>query len=154
MKRILAAAIVLTLGACASASAPAAFKAPADLILGKWNCKAAAEGVSTDAVVTYLAGGKSTMDAKVGVNQGGMAIDITANGEGSWKFLEDGKLQETVTKLTVLSGNMGGQTVPPAMIQPMVEQMVVNQTVTSKATISETSLVSTDSDGVVTTCTR
>lgn len=150
MKRILAATMVLALGACASTAS----KAPADLILGKWNCKAAAEGVSTDAVVTYLAGGKSTMDAKVGVNQGGMAIDITATGEGSWKFLEDGKLQETVTKLTVLSGNMGGQTVPPAMIQPMVEQMVVNQTVTSKATISETSLVSTDDDGVVTNCTR
>lgn len=152
MKRILAATIVLALGACATA--PAAPKTPADLLLGKWECKAASEGVTTLAQVDYLAGGKSTVDAKVGVSQGGMAIDIVAMAEGSWKFLDDGKFQETVTKMTVTSGKMGGQDVPPAMIQPMVEQMVVNQTVTSTVAISETSFVSTDTDGVVTTCTR
>ena len=152
MKRILAATVVLAFGACATA--PAAPKTPSDLILGKWNCKATAEGVTTDAVVTYLEGGKSTLDAKVGVNQGGMAIDIRATAEGNYKFLEDGKVQETITKMTVTSGKMGGNDVPAAMIQPMVEQMVVNQTVTSTATITETSFVSKDEDGTVTTCTR
>ena len=155
MKRVLIATVALALGACASGSgSTSGAKMPAEMILGKWNCKATAEGVTTDAAVTYLAGGTATMDAKVGVNQSGMAIDITATADASWKFLEDGELVETITKMTVTGGKMGGQTVPPAMIQGMVEQMVVNKPTTSTAKITETSFVSTDDSGTVTTCTR
>ena len=155
MKRVLIATVALALGACASGSgATSAAKTPAEMILGKWNCKATTEGVTTDAAVTYLAGGTATMDAKVGVSQSGMAIDITATADASWKFLEDGKLVETITKMTVTSGTVGGQTAPPAMIQGMVEQMVVNKPTTSTAKITDTSFVSTDESGTVTTCTR
>ena len=84
MKRVLIATVALALGACASGSgSTSGAKTPAEMILGKWNCKATAEGVTTDAAVTYLAGGTATMDAKVGVNQSGMAIDITATADAS-----------------------------------------------------------------------
>jgi len=151
MKRILLAAAALTLGACASS--PAA-KTPADMILGKWNCKATAEGITTDADVTYLTGGAATMDAKAGISQSGMAIEILATADASWNFREDGKLEEMITRMTVTKGTMSGQDVPPAMIQPMVEGAVVNQKTVSTAVFSDNSFVSTDEAGTVTTCTR
>lgn len=151
MKRILLAAAALTLGACASS--PAA-KTPADMILGKWNCKATAEGITTDADVTYLKGGAATMDAKAGISQSGMAIEILATADASWNFREDGKLEEMITRMTVTKGTMSGQDVPPAMIQPMVEGAVVNQKTVSTAVFSDNSFVSTDEAGTVTTCTR
>lgn len=152
MKRIAVATVALiTLGACAST--PAA-KTPSELILGKWNCKASSEGVTTEAAITYLEGGAATMDANVGINQGGMAIALTGKGDATWKFLPDGKLQETINKLTVTGGKAGGNDVPVAMIQPMVDQMVVNQSTTSTTVITATTMTSTDADNVVTNCTR
>ncbi|MBK8838468.1 MAG: hypothetical protein IPO30_07155 [Hyphomonadaceae bacterium] len=153
MKRILLAGVALALGACASGGGSAA-KTPAKMILGTWNCKATAEGITTDAAVTYLEGGAATMDAKVGVSQSGMAIEILAAADASWNFLDDGKLEEMITKMTVKSGTMGGQNVPPAMIQPMIEGAVVNQKTVSTAVFSENSFVSTDEAGTITTCTR
>ncbi|HPI49123.1 MAG TPA: hypothetical protein PLH23_12705 [Hyphomonadaceae bacterium] len=153
MKRILLATVALALGACASGPGTSA-KTPAELILGKWNCKATAEGITTDADVTYLTGGKATMDAKVGVSQSGMAINILAKADASWNFLPDGKLEETITKMTVTKGTMGGNDVPPAMIQGMIEQAVVNQKTVSTAVFTDTSFTSTDESGTVTSCTR
>lgn len=154
MKRILLASVVLALGACASGPGGSAAKTPAQMILGTWNCKATAEGITTDANVNYLDGGKATMDAKVGVTQSGMAIEILAKADASWNFRADGKLEEMITKMTVTKGSMGGNDVPPAMIQPMIEQAVVNQKTVSTAEFSEGKFVSVDEAGTVTTCTR
>ena len=152
MKRILiAASALVALGACASA--PGA-KDPSEMILGTWTCKANSEGVTTEAVVTYVKGGTATMDAKAGMSQSGMAIEILATADASWNFREDGKLEEMITRMTVTKGTMSGQDVPPAMIQPMVEGAVVNQKTVSTAVFSDNSFVSTDEAGTVTTCTR
>ena len=83
-----------------------------------------------------------------------MAVDITATGEASWKFLADGKLEETIINVTVVSGKVGDNNVPPATIQPIVDQVVVNETSTGTVVFNNTSFTSTDEDGVVTTCTR
>ena len=154
MKRILLATFALALGACASGPGGSAASTPDKQILGKWNCKATTDGITTDADVTYLEGGKATMDAKVGVTQSGMAINILATAEASWKFLPDGKLEEMITKMTVTKGTMAGNDVPPAMIQGMIEQAVVNQKTVATAVFSEGKFVSTDESGTVTTCTR
>jgi len=154
MKRILLASVVLALGACASGPGGSAAKTPAQMVLGKWNCKATAEGITTDAKVTYIDGGKATMDAKVGVTQSGMAIEILATADASWNFRADGKLEEMITRMTVTKGSMGGNDVPPAMIQPMIENAVVNQKTVSVAELSEGKFVSTDESGTVTSCTR
>jgi len=154
MKRILLVTVALVVGACASGPGWSAANTPDKQILGKWNCKATAEGITTDADVTDLEGGKATMDAKVGVTQSGMAIDILATADASWTFLPDGKLEEMITKMTVTKGTMGGTDVPPGMIQGMIEQAVVNQKTVSTAVFSEGKFVSTDESGTVTTCTR
>jgi hypothetical protein len=152
MKRLVITTVALaSLSACAST--PAA-KSPAEMILGSWTCSAESEGVTTNAAVNYLKGGKATMDAKIAVNQGGMALNVTGVGEGSWEFLSDGKLRESVTKMAVTGGKAGANDVPIAMIQPMMDQMVVNQSTTSTAVITPTTMTSTDENGVVTSCKR
>ena len=161
MKRIVFAPIVLALGAmalgaCASSGgATSAAKTPADQILGKWTCTAAPEGVASEAVIDYAKGGKATVDAKLSVNQSGMAVEILAKGDASWVFLPSGKLEETITSLTVTKGTMNGNDVPPAMIQGMIQQSVVGQKTTSAVVFSDNGYVATDDgSGTVTTCKR
>lgn len=139
------------LGACAIGPP---VKTPAEMILGTWSCQATSKGVTTEASVTYLAGGKATMDARLGVVQGGMAIKLEGKGEASWSFLPDGRIEEKITSLTVIKGAIGDQTVPVAMLQPVVDQAVVNQAQVSKTDITASTMISTDDDGVVTRCTR
>jgi len=156
MKRIVIATVALALGACASSGGgTTAAKTPADQILGKWTCTAAPEGISSEAVVDYIKGGKATVDAKLSMKQSGMAVEILATGEATWAFLPTGKLEEAITSLNVTKGTMNGNDVPPAMIQGMIQQSVVGQKTTSSIVFSEGGYVSTDDEsGVVTTCKR
>lgn len=155
MKRMLLATAVLALGACASSGGGTTAATPADKIIGKWTCLAAPEGIQSEAVVDYLKGGKATVDAKLNVTQGGMAIEILATGEATWAFLPSGKLEEAITSLNVTKGTANGNDVPPAMIQGMVQSSVVGQKTTSTVVFSDNSYVSTDDEsGVVTTCKR
>ncbi len=155
MKRILLATAVLALGACASSGGETAAKTPADMIVGKWTCSAAPEGIQSDAVVDYIKGGAAKVDAKLAVEQGGMAIEILATGDATWTFLPDGKLEETITALNVTKGTMNGNDVPPAMIQGMIQQSVVGQKTTANVVFSDDGFVSTDEgSGTVTTCKR
>jgi len=158
MKRVLLTPVLfaLALGACASSgSGTTAAKTPADMILGKWTCTATPEGISSEAVVDYIKGGTAKVDAKLGMNQGGMAVEILANGDATWAFLPDGKIEEAITSLTVVKGTMNGNDVPPAMIQGMIQQSVVGQKTTSTIVFSDNGFVSTDDgSGTVTTCKR
>lgn len=156
MKRILVATVALALGACASSGGgTTAAKTPADQILGKWNCTAAPEGIQSEALIDFIKGGKATVDAKLSLEQGGMAIVIAATGEANWVFLPDGKLEETITALNVTKGTMNGNDVPPAMIQGMIQQSVVGQKTTSTVVFTGDTYVATDDgSGTVTTCKR
>ncbi|RYG30686.1 MAG: hypothetical protein EON93_14325 [Burkholderiales bacterium] len=158
MKRMLIATVALALGACASSgggSGTTSAKTPADMILGKWTCTAAPEGIASEAVIDYAKGGTAKVDAKLSVNQGGMAVEIHANGDANWAFLPDGKLEETITSLNVIKGTMNGNDVPPAMIQGMIQQSVVGQKTTSAAVFSGDSFTLTDDgSGTVTSCKR
>lgn len=160
MKRILLAPVLLTfgvlaLGACASSGEAAAPKTPAEMILGKWTCTATPEGIASEAVVDYQKGGAAKVDAKLSVNQGGMAAEILATGDATWAFLPDGKIEETITALNVTKGTMNGNDVPPAMIQGMIQNSVVGQKTTATVVFSDDGFVSTDEGtGTVTTCKR
>ena len=155
MKRILLATAVLALGACASSGSETVAKTPADMILGKWTCTAMPEGVASEAVVDYIKGGTAKVDAKLSVNQGGMAVEILATGDATWAFLPDGKLEEGISSLNVTKGTMNGNDVPPAMIQGMIQDSVVGQKTTATVVFSDDGFVSTDvGSGTVTTCKR
>lgn len=137
------------LAACASTP-----KSPQEQIQGNWACKTNAEGVSVDGAVRYLPDGKGDGKVTVDVSQSGMDIKIEADVASTWGFLADGRIEESVTKLTVTKGSMAGQDVPVAMIQPMVEEMIVGQKTVSTVKLDANTLSLTDEDGVTTNCTR
>lgn len=137
------------LAACASTP-----PSPQEQILGNWTCKTDAEGVVVDGLVRYLPDGKGDGKVTVDVSQSGMGIKIEADVLSTWAFLADGKIEESVTKLTVTRGEMGGQDVPSAMIQPMIEEMIVGQKTVSTVKLDANTLSLTDEDGVTTNCTR
>ena len=140
------------LAACASTGETA--QSPADQVVGNWTCKTVSEGVTVDGAVNYMAGGTGKADVGIVADQGGMAVNIKATAESEWSFLEDGRMRESITKATVTSGSMNGQTVPAAMIQPMIEDMVVDQATTSTVEFAGNAMKLTSDDGTVTDCTR
>lgn len=148
MVRILAgASAIALLSGCASTP-----PSPQELIVGAWTCETVSDGVRVDGRVNYLPGGQGDGKVNVAVDAGGVVLD--ADVVSTWMFLPDGRLEESVTKLTVTSGSLGGQSVPPAMIQSMVEDMIVGQITTSMIAVTSNSLTLTDEDGVTTNCKR
>lgn len=150
MKRLSFAMLVLV-SACASAPKP---QTPAEMLLGQWSCEVTNGDITTKGDVAYLPDGKATIKANVGLAVAGQAAVIEGSGESQWAFLPDGKLQETLTSLTVSSGTLGGKPVPTAMIQPMVNNNLLNKATTSTATITPKKMVLDAGDGAPKTCTR
>lgn len=145
---------VLVSGLAACASAPT----PQQQILGKWTCESASEGMAAKGAFEYLADGTIKAEGVLDSEQGGMPASVTADIAGTWRFLEDGRLEETITSMKVKSATMSGMAAPKniidSMIQPMVNQMVVGQATVSTPEFAGNSYTSTDEDGVVTTCRR
>jgi hypothetical protein len=144
-------AMLAMVSACASAPKP---PSPADLLPGTWNCVAAQGDITTEADVTYLPGGTAGVKAKVSLQFSGQAAEILGAGDATWTFLPDGRLEEMLKSLKVSSAQVAGKQIPTALIQPMVDKQMVNQTSTSTVDISPKSLVLVGDDGVTTTCTR
>jgi hypothetical protein len=145
---------VLALAASACATAP---KTPEQMILGKWTCDASSPEMKVKGVFDYKADGTASSLADVEVDTEGMKIGIKGNMGSTWKFLPDGKLQETITSMSISSATMNGQPMDQsmvAMMQPMVQEMVVNQSTTSQVTLNEREFNYVDDAGVATACTR
>lgn len=154
VRLLFATAAAIALVACASTPAT-----PADMILGKWTCTAEQEGMSVKATTTYAKDGTTAGVATVAIQAPGSKIEIDADLISTWGFASDGKLKETVTSMKVTTATMGGQTLAApmiaAMVQPMVDEMVVGQGSTSTVVFNGATMTSTDEDmGSVTTCVR
>ena len=143
--------MLVLVSACASAPRP---QTPAEMLLGQWSCEVTSGDLTTRGVVTYLPDGKAGLKVNVALAVAGQAAVIEGAGESSWVFLADGKLQETLTRLTVGSGTLGGKPVPTAMIQPMIDNNLLNKATTSTATITPGKMVLDAGDGAPKTCTR
>lgn len=145
----------LLLTACATTPAE---KTPAEKILGAWSCHAESQGAVVDGKFDYMTGGKATADAEMNVDASGMKVWIAGDLNATWGFQPDGNLIETVTGLKVTQAKMDGKDIPPmaisAMVQPMVDQMVVGKASTSTVVFDGATMTSTDEEGVVTTCKR
>jgi hypothetical protein len=155
MVRLLTATVAaLLLGACASAPT----SRPGDLILGKWTCSAAREGMNVVGDVTYAKDGTAVGDAKLAIKAGGTDIALTADVDSAWRILPDGKLEETIRSAKVKTANTGGADAPPAvvesMIQPVVDQMIVGQTATSTVVFDGQTMTQVDDKGDKTVCKR
>lgn len=154
VRLLLGTAAAIALAACASTP-----KGPAEQILGKWTCGAEQEGMTVSATTTYAKDGTTSGVATVGVQAPGSKIELTGDVATTWSFDASGKLSETVKSMKVTSATMGGEAMAPpmiaAMVQPMVNAMVVNETSTSTVVFAGNTMTSTDEEmGVVTTCKR
>jgi hypothetical protein len=144
---------LLLVSACASTP-----KGPAEQILGTWTCNAASQGAVVDGKFTYMTGGKTQADAAMDVDAGGQKIWLAGIIDATWGFQPDGKLIETIVGLKVNAAKVGGKDLPAlavgAMVQPMVDQMIVGQSSTSAVAFDGAMMTLTDDKGVVTTCKR
>jgi hypothetical protein len=151
---VLAAAAGFVVAACASAPEEAKPMTLDQMLIGKWTCVTSAEGMNIKATLDYATGGKSTYVTHVNGDAGGMKIEMTGNGDGVWAVQPDGKLTDTIKTLKVTAGKLNGSDVPPALLQGMVEGMLVGQASTSTVTMSGGAMVLTDEEDVVTNCAR
>lgn len=146
---------VLLCAACASS--PAA-NTPATQILGVWTCHAESQGSTVDGKFTYQTGGKTQGDAAMDIDAGGQKVWLAGIIDATWGFQPDGKIIETVVGLKVNKAKVGGKDLPGpaigAMIQPMVDQMLVGQSSTSTVAFSGATMTLTDDKGVITSCKR
>ena len=144
---------LLLLSACATTP-----KGPADQILGVWTCHTESQGAVVDGKFTYLTGGKTQADATMDVDASGQKIWLAGVIDATWGFQPDGKITETIVGLKVNSAKVGGKDLPApaigAMIQPMVDQMIVGQASTSTVAFNGAGMTLTDDKGVVTACKR
>jgi hypothetical protein len=147
--------ILIALGASAVLVSAASAQSAAEKALpGKWTCSAEGNGMAVTSTTSYLAGGKETFDLTVKGDSGAGEIEFTGSGTGDWKFGPDAKLVETITGITIKSARMGGQEVPAANMQAMVEGMIVGQTSTSTVDIKDKAMVLVDADNITTNCKR
>jgi hypothetical protein len=142
--------------AVVAASAMSAWgQAPAEqALLGVWKCETEANGMNVKSSINYAAGGKETFDMVVKGDAGGMSIEFNGAGTADWKFLPDGKMEDTVTGITIAGGKLNGQDVPAPTLQSMIEGMLLNQVSTSTVTIKDKAMTMVDQDNVTSACTR
>jgi hypothetical protein len=144
----------VALAACGSAPEP---QTPQQMIMGKWTCATESENITISGVFDYQANGLAESQSNIGVDAGAVQIALTADADSTWGFGVDGKLTETVTAMTLTSATMGGQPMPPDMVESLVQPMidgVVGESSTSTVVFGEGSFVSTTDDDIVTTCKR
>jgi hypothetical protein len=83
-----------------------------------------------------------------------MAGEVTA----TWAILESGRLQETITRLHVISGNIDGLVLTPEMIaqaiQPMIAGSIEGRSTVSDLVFEGKTMTLTSEDGVATLCSR
>ena len=135
----------------ASASAQSATE---KAMSGTWSCSAEGNGMAVTSTTSYLAGGKETFDIAIKGDAGGTSLEFTGSGTADWKFQPDGKLVETISAITIKTAKMGGQEVPAADMQAMVEGMIVGQASTSTVEVKDKAMTLVDADGITTNCKR
>ncbi|MDP3739172.1 MAG: hypothetical protein Q8R02_17410 [Hyphomonadaceae bacterium] len=144
-------AAALFLVACAAVSEAQAPKTE-ELLVGTWNCSSNSNGAVITGPMTFVAGGKSKVTSNVAIPDA--TIEMTGTGNGTWKLLPDGTLEEVVTDFKVATAKTAGQPSPVEDMQAMIDAMVVNVPVISTFKLEPKSLVRTDQSGGITSCSR
>lgn len=122
-------------------------------LLGTWKCSGDSNGMKVTGTTNYAAGGSQTFDVSLTGGPDGMAMELAGSGTGTWKLV-DGKLLETFTSIKVSSAKLNGQVIPNEQAQPLVEGMVLDQTIASTVEMNTGSMVLVDHENVTHTCTR
>ena len=83
-----------------------------------------------------------------------MAGEVTS----TWAILESGRLQETITRLNIISASIDGVVLTPEMIaqaiQPMIAGSIEGRSTVSDLVFEDKAMTLKSEDGVATLCSR
>jgi hypothetical protein len=119
----------------------------ADQLLGPWTCASNDKSVSAQALVTYLAGGKQTMDLIMAIGAP-LNIEFSATAAGEWT-LTDGVLVENYTSFRYISGKKDGRPTAPGFLDTLFGRTLFTEPTSSTVEIKDDALILKKSDGTV-----
>jgi hypothetical protein len=143
MKQVALAIAFLGLAPAAGAQDPKL----ADQLLGAWKCASSENNISAQALVTYLAGGKQTIDMIMGVGAP-LNIEFTATAAGDWT-LTDRVLVENYTSFRYISGKKDGRPTAPGFLETLFGKTLFTEPTSSTVEIKDDVLTLMKSDGTV-----
>ena len=150
MKRAAFTLALALLSACATAA-----PTTEQLLLGTWNCEAPIGSGLLKGVMTYEAGGKSTMKLTFTGEMAGATVEAIGDGDATWALLEDNtRLELKIGNLNLTSVKIGEQVIAPAMAQALIGPMLAGQSAVSTIKVDRANLTLTATDGTVTSCKR
>lgn len=119
----------------------------ADQLLGPWKCASSDKGTTANVLVTYLNGGKQTIDMVMAVGAP-LNIEFSATAAGDWT-LNDGVLVENITSFRYISGKKDGRPTAPGFLETLLGQTLFTEPMTSAPEITNDVLTLKKNDGTV-----
>lgn len=117
-----------------------------DQLIGGWSCLQRTEKGTATADVNYASGGRFSAQLEMDLEEDGSKIEMFATAAGTWE-LEDDKLTEEVTKLTIVNATVNGIAIEDIAAIKRFEDSMVNQVSTSTIkTLDEENLLVTADD--------
>jgi hypothetical protein len=148
-------AILMTVTLTACASTPVS---SAERLSGRWVCTLRLGELSGRSELTYRPDGAASGPVTFSGLSEGVEIDMAGEVTATWAILESGRLQETITRLHVISGNIDGLVLTPEMIaqaiQPMIAGSIEGRSTVSDLVFEGKTMTLTSEDGVATLCSR
>ncbi len=118
-----------------------------DRLVGAWRCASSDKGTTADVLVTYLVGGKQTIDMVMAVGAP-LNIEFSATAAGDWT-LTDGVLVENITSFRYISGKKNGRPTAPGFLETLLGKTLFTEPMTSTPEIKDDFLVLRKNDGTV-----
>ena len=132
-----------------------------DQILGAWTCVTPGDDTEVTNSVVFLRGGKQTFDLWMKSKSPFLKLEINATGTVDWNLLADGKLEQTITKFTVVGSKVDGRPTAPGFLETitgedpakMGQEVVNKKSDPSAVQFNDGRLIISD-ERATTTCTR
>ena len=122
-------------------------------LVGNWECKYSANGMSFESDSTYLSNGRTSGNFVMSGSDSGNQLEMSGTYTGTWD-LEGDQLTETAERMTIVTFSVNGRVVnDPALISRFEQSMVGQSDVAEIKALTSDTFVTSSSEGT-TTCSR
>jgi hypothetical protein len=118
-----------------------------DQLLGAWKCESSDKATTAQALVTYLASGKETIDLTMAVGAP-LNLQFSATAAGDWT-LTDGVLVENITSFRYIRGMKDGRPTAPGFLETLLGKTLFTEPMTSTVEVKDDVLILKKSDGAI-----